>query len=191
MADWYNPAHLALSALGAVHDQTALPWWVTIAATTIALRVALLPAAVYSIRNNAQIAALKPQMDAIKLRTRAAQASGLSVETARAEEAAQLQALFTKHECNPFRGFIMPVVQAPFMISFFFALKSFEDPSRCPTATEGGIGWFADLTAPDGLLLLPALSAASFLATFEVASRGGEMVSQLVVSEGVSERASQ
>ena len=45
MADWYNPAHLALSALGAVHDQTALPWWVTIAATTIALRVALLPAA--------------------------------------------------------------------------------------------------------------------------------------------------
>ena len=70
----------------------------------------------YSRRNHAQIAALKPQMDAIKLRTRAAQASGLSVETARAEEAAQLQALFTKHECNPFRGFIMPVVQAPFMI---------------------------------------------------------------------------
>jgi YidC/Oxa1 family membrane protein insertase len=128
-------------------------------------------------RNNSTIAMLQPQMDAIKLRTQAAQASGLSVETARAEEAAQLQALFNKHDCNPFRGLLMPAIQAPFMISLFFALKGMEDPVTWPVAQLGGMAWFTDLTAPDELLILPALSAAGFLATFEVASRGGsEMV---------------
>jgi YidC/Oxa1 family membrane protein insertase len=163
-----------------MHDVTAMPIWLSIVATTMLLRIGLLPAMVYTMRNNAKLQGLQPQMDAIKVRTQAAQASGLSMETARAEETAQLQALFKRHDCNPFRGLLMPVVQAPFMISLFFALKSLEDPAVWPMAQLGGLAWFTDLTAPDELMVLPALSAAGFLATFEVASRGGsDMVRSL------------
>ena len=86
---------------------------------------------------------LRRQIDAIGVRV---QTSGLSIEAAKAEQSAQLVALFKKHNTHPLYGLVMPFAQAPLLISMFFGLRSIGD--YFPASATGGAYWFTDLTIP-------------------------------------------
>lgn len=45
-----GPTDLALQLLDSIHMLSGLPWWATIVTATFALRSALLPVALYSVR---------------------------------------------------------------------------------------------------------------------------------------------
>ena len=162
---WW-PSDLMLQLLNDVHLTLDVPWWGAIALTTVAMRLLLSPLQVMSMKNLANIQRLKPEMDAIAARLHT---SGLSDETAKAEYAAQSKELYAVNECHPYRSLIMPVVQMPFAMALFFALKDMAE--TFPSVADGGALWFADLSTADASLYLPILSSAAFLATVELSQK--------------------
>lgn len=48
--------------LTTVHDTTGLPWWATLAATTVSVRLLITPFQIYQSKNIAKMAAIKPQV---------------------------------------------------------------------------------------------------------------------------------
>jgi len=69
-------------------------------------------------------------------------------------------------DCNPLQSLLLPVVQFPTFMSMFFALKKIPEVYPEEIAT-GGILWFHNLAASDPYLILPLISAGSFLAMIE------------------------
>lgn len=96
---------------------TGLEWWLAICATTIGVRACLTPLTIWHMKNTVTMANLKPATDAINVRI---QTSGLSIETAKAEQTAQLNALFKKHDTHPFYAFVMPIVQVMSEVDYHY-----------------------------------------------------------------------
>ncbi|MEE6528517.1 hypothetical protein FKM82_030912, partial [Ascaphus truei] len=71
-----------------------------------------------------------------------------------------------KHDVNPLRGFLVPLVQAPIFISFFVALRKMSY-LPVPSMQSGGIWWFSDLTAADPFYILPVIVTFSMWAVLE------------------------
>ncbi|KAK9091567.1 hypothetical protein Sjap_024744 [Stephania japonica] len=61
--EWYDPAvRMVVDLLDGYHDLTGLPWWITIASSTLALRVVLLPVLVVQLKKLKRIAELFPKL---------------------------------------------------------------------------------------------------------------------------------
>ncbi|CAI6009614.1 unnamed protein product [Closterium sp. NIES-65] len=58
--------------IGAVHDVAGLPWWLSIAAATVGIRLILLPAFVYQVRSTVKMALIKPEMERLLNKVKAA-----------------------------------------------------------------------------------------------------------------------
>jgi YidC/Oxa1 family membrane protein insertase len=82
----------------------------------------------------------------------------------------EMQSLFVKYKVNPFRSLMMPFVQLPIFISFFFGLK--EMGTYFPALATGGAYWFTDLSAADPYMIFPVANAVSFLLMVEMGSDG-------------------
>lgn len=164
----FTPVGALEAFLEAINVTTGLPWWGTIAATTILVRFALLPIVVRVQRNAAALQALNPQVNEHMAQIQAAQLTG-DVDAVR-QQSQELQALFKKNNCHPFLSFTLPLVQMPVMVSFFMALKSMSE-LPVPGFQTGGLAWFADLAVSDPYYILPFISGASMLSIMETASR--------------------
>ncbi|KAG0279437.1 Mitochondrial inner membrane protein oxa1l, partial [Linnemannia exigua] len=134
----FSPVGALESVLEAVHISTGLPWWATIAATTVAIRTALVPFIVKLQGNTARLH----------------------------------NELFAKNDCNPLKSLMLPLLQAPVMISFYLALRDMAN-LPVPQFKEGGIAWFTDLTIADPTYVLPVASSLGFLAIMELGSEAG------------------
>lgn len=77
--------------------------------------------------------------------------------------------LFEDNKCGPLRGLMLPLIQMPLFISFFFALRGMA-AAGLPDFTTGGIAWFTNLSVPDPTYVLPIVSAAATLAVLQVRS---------------------
>ena len=138
-------------------------------ATTVVARTLLLPLVIRSMQNAARLSNIKPEMDALTTQMNAAMKNG---DTANATLfSAELQQLFKKHNCSPLRGFVIPLVQAPIFVSFFFGIRKMAELPVISMKT-GGLFWFTDLTIPDPYYILPVLTAATFLTTIELGTDG-------------------
>lgn len=83
----------------------------------------------------------------------------------------ELRSLYKRSNCSPFRGLMMPIIQAPIFISFFLGIRKMAE-LPVESMKTGGFGWLTDLTAMDPYYILPVLSAASFLVTIELGTDG-------------------
>lgn len=144
------------------HLTTGLPWYLTIAAVVVGIRILLLPIMVNGIANNARLAHIQPMMMAniqkikkAKMENNVLEAQRLQIET---------KNLMVDNNCSPWRGLIPPLAQMPLFICFFFALRGMAN-SGLPDLKTGGAAWFMDLSAADPYYVLPGLST---LATFAV-----------------------
>ena len=57
-----DPFALVQQGITTMHVHTGLPWWLAVAGSAVALRVALLPAAWYQLRELRRFIALRPQV---------------------------------------------------------------------------------------------------------------------------------
>jgi YidC/Oxa1 family membrane protein insertase len=162
------PSHLAIKLVEQIHVTADVPYWVAIAATTLAVRVLLLPLAVKTLRNSSRMAHMKPELDIVQGRMKADPlfASDAAVQKRYKE---QMNALFAKYDCNPFKSLLFPLAQMPLFISFFIGLKSMPE---FLDVTTGGALWFTDLSIPDSSLALPIVTAATFLCMLEIGADG-------------------
>lgn len=83
----------------------------------------------------------------------------------------------TRHGAR-FSPMMLPLVQMPFFIFFFLALRDLA--AWNPELLTGGTLWFPDLSASDSLARLPILTSALMLATLELGTEGGGTQSPLM-----------
>ncbi|KAF9914897.1 Mitochondrial inner membrane protein oxa1l [Lobosporangium transversale] len=166
----FTPVGGLETVLEAVHISTGLPWWGTIAVTTVMIRTALVPFIVKLQGNTARLHNVKPQLERLTENMKLAKENNDTAAMARFS--AQTQELFAKHDCNPVKSLMLPLMQAPIMISFYLALRDMAH-LPVPQFKEGGIGWFTDLTVADPTYALPVMSSLGFLAIMELGSEAG------------------
>ncbi|KAG0255772.1 Mitochondrial inner membrane protein oxa1l [Actinomortierella ambigua] len=166
----FSPVGFLETVLEAIHVSTALPWWATIAVTTVMIRTAMVPFMVKIQGNTARLHNVKPELDRLTENMRLAKESNDSQALARFS--AETQELFKKHDCNPIKSLALPLIQAPVMISFYLALRDMA-ALPVPQFQDGGALWFKDLTIADPTYVLPVVSSLGFLAIMELGGEGG------------------
>uniref|UniRef100_A0A2P2KI40 Membrane insertase YidC/Oxa/ALB C-terminal domain-containing protein n=1 Tax=Rhizophora mucronata TaxID=61149 RepID=A0A2P2KI40_RHIMU len=82
-----------------------------------------------------------------------------------AEGQKEMQKLFKEHGVSPFTPLKGLLIQGPIFVSFFLAISNMVE--KVPSFKTGGAFWFADLTTPDSLYILPVLTGFSFLINVE------------------------
>lgn len=126
---------------------------------------------VTGIANNARLALIQPRMMANinKIKALKADPNANQMEVQRIQ--LDTRQLLIDNNCNPLRGLILPLVQMPLFITFFFALRGMAT-SGLPDFATGGAAWFTDLSMPDPYYVLPVLSSAATLAVLQVGEFG-------------------
>ena len=161
----WSPLNVAQYLLEVVHVGTGLPWWATIAATTVVVRLALAPVVVRLQANAVKINNLRPETDPMVKKIEEARQTG---NTALATTtSARMMALYQKHDCNPVKMLFMPFIQIPIFITFFITLRRMTELPVAGMSTEG-IFWFQNLTVPDPYYALPVLASLSFMTIMQV-----------------------
>jgi YidC/Oxa1 family membrane protein insertase len=105
---------LFLPILEFFHDDLKLPWGVAIIVLTICLRLAVLPLGVKSFKSMRGLQAIAPQMKALQVKYKDDK-QRLQQETMK---------LYSENKVNPFGSCLPIVVQIPFLISFYYMLRT-------------------------------------------------------------------
>ena len=164
----YTPSHICMSLIENAHTMGDVPYWVAIAGLTVALRTFLLPVAIKTVQNSARMAALRPDMQV--LQEAFTKNPNQNDNAVRLKFQTEMKGLFKKHKVNPFQAMMMPLIQLPLFLSFFFGLQSMGE--FFPAFSQGGTLWFTDLSSGDPYLILPLYNAASFLLMIEMGAGG-------------------
>ncbi|KAM9251665.1 mitochondrial inner membrane protein OXA1L [Cariama cristata] len=166
----FTPVGLVQNFLQFLHLDVGLPWWGAIAVGTLGARLALLPLLVRGQREAARLAAHMPQLQLLSQRLAEARRGSDQFRVTRAYS--ELAAYQKRHDVNPLRGFLVPLVQTPLFVSFFLALQKMA-AAPVPGLHRGGLAWFPDLAAPDPFYVLPLLVTASTWLVLEVGAETG------------------
>lgn len=166
---WYSFPGWIRDALLGMHEITGLPWWASIMALTLSMRLALLPLVIRNLKHASRMQAVAPQMQGLMKRMTDAKAAGDA--TAMGVVQKKLLELFKEHDVSPFRSFLLPMIQVPFFLSMFYALRKLAY-LPFPQLKEGGFGWVTDLTVPDPLYILPVTSIAFQILVLKLGADG-------------------
>ncbi|KAE8183600.1 hypothetical protein A4X06_0g8895 [Tilletia controversa] len=167
---WWPPVGWIQTFLDYMTTTTGLPWWATIIGTTISLRLCLAPLLIYVQGNTIRLANIQPKLQGIMNDLSHAKATGdMALLQANSQKA---QMLFRDNDCHPLRSFLLPLVQMPIFVSFFFALRGLAN-AGLPSLKDGGLGWFTDLTLADPYYVLPVASSALTLLVLETGAETG------------------
>jgi YidC/Oxa1 family membrane protein insertase len=165
LASSFTPVGWIQSLLEINHVMLGLPWWGTIAATTIFVRFLVLPLTIKSQRAMGKMAVLRPQIEPIQEQMQHFKKLGDSQGVA--QQAQKLQILFKNAGINPLSAAAYGFAQAPIFISFFLAVRKMGD-LPVPGFESGGMYWFHDLSLADPYYILPIVSSMGMIAGFEV-----------------------
>nr|AWV66674.1 phosphoinositide 3-kinase regulatory subunit 4 [Brachionus koreanus] len=160
LASSWTPVGWIQSLLEIFHVDLGLPWFQAIALFAVCLRTFLLPINVKAQRNSAKLRKIAPEMGQLNEKLSNAKMTGNNLEVARAtHEYVQ----FMKSNQIGFGSMLVPLIQFPFVVSTFIAIRK-----MCKLPVEsmetGGALWFTDLTIADPYFILPTVATASILA---------------------------
>eukprot|EP00850_Spirogloea_muscicola_P003216 SM000013S26385 [mRNA] locus=s13:96603:100599:+ [translate_table: standard] len=163
-----GPVDAAAAALDAVHALTGAPWWVVLAASTVAIRAALVPLVLKSATVGACFGRLGPQLPP-PLPTLG---SGVGVR-----EQLRLFERRRKELGAPSALWLVVPPLAPTLLLWAALVRHMALQCRDGFATGGAL-WFVDLTAqPQGALgfILPTFIAVSYFTNVQVSFQGAEL----------------
>ncbi|KAA1128202.1 hypothetical protein PGTUg99_005447 [Puccinia graminis f. sp. tritici] len=158
------------NVLCTLHDQLALPWFLTIPVVIVGLRTLLIPINVWSMRIGARNMIVKPSLDLkiskIKeLQTRGEQHKALAAQN-------ELRAFMKQEGFRPLAPLGLPLLQGSLFVSFFWALREMGSHHLPSLTTEGAL-WFTDLTLAGPWYGLPLIASGLTLLSVETASEMG------------------
>ncbi|CAH2294532.1 mitochondrial inner membrane OXA1L [Pelobates cultripes] len=165
-----TPVGMVQNFLEFLHVGVGLPWWGAIVTGTVIARVLVFPLMAKGLREAAKLNNHMPQINAFTTRMNEAKQSGNKFEFSKAYS--DLTLYQKKHDVNPLRGFLVPLVQAPVFISFFMALRQMSY-LPVPSLQTGGLWWFTDLTAADPFYILPVFVTCTMWAVLELGAESG------------------
>lgn len=166
MAQGWGPTSLMETYFEYVHVYTGLPWWGTIVACTVLLRVVLLPLFVKAAVNNAKMAPIQPKLK--QLMNDASTAESIFEKTNLMKERKDLM---KEHGVSLGSSFLS-FAQLPFAYGIFQGLRKMAAHPVDGFTTQGAL-WFTDLSQPDPYLGLQALSALLIVAFFRMGGDTG------------------
>uniref|UniRef100_A0A1A8FP00 Oxidase (Cytochrome c) assembly 1-like n=2 Tax=Nothobranchius korthausae TaxID=1143690 RepID=A0A1A8FP00_9TELE len=166
----YTPVGLVQNLLEFFHLDLGLPWWGAIVAGTILARLAVFPIIVKGQREAAKLNNVLPEITKLTSKMTEAKQSGNKYEFAKAYS--DLNLYQRRHDVNPIRGFLVPLVQTPVFISFFVALRKMAY-LPVPSLQTGGFLWFLDLTAADPFYILPLATTGTMFFVMELGAESG------------------
>jgi YidC/Oxa1 family membrane protein insertase len=164
----WKASHIAMYYIDQIHVISGLPYWGSIIAATIGLRIMLLPIAISSQKNAGRLTQLRPHMDKLQERMKLDPRLEANDQKAQLQYKQEAQALFKKYKVNPAMAFMMPLAQMPIFFSFYFGMT--EMGTYFPAMSLGGAYWFTDLCLPDETYYLPLMNSALFMLMGEVGS---------------------
>ncbi|XP_053824604.1 mitochondrial inner membrane protein OXA1L isoform X2 [Vidua chalybeata] len=153
-----SPVGMIQNLLEFLHLDLGLPWWGAIAAGTVGARILLLPLVLRGQREAARLSQHLPQLQ--RLSQRVAEARRGSDPNQVAVAYSELVSYQRRHNVNPLRGFLVPLVQGM-------------AAAPVPGLLRGGLGWFPDLASPDPFYVLPVLVTASTWLVLELGAETG------------------
>uniref|UniRef100_A0A3B4B3K4 Membrane insertase YidC/Oxa/ALB C-terminal domain-containing protein n=1 Tax=Periophthalmus magnuspinnatus TaxID=409849 RepID=A0A3B4B3K4_9GOBI len=166
----HTPVGLVQNLLEFMHVDLGLPWWGAIVVGTVLARLLVFPVIVKGQREAAKLNNVLPEMTKLTNRMNEAKQSGNKFDFAKAYS--DLNLFQKKHDVNPLRGFLIPVVQAPIFISFFIALRKMAY-LPVPSMQTGGMLWFPDLTIADPYYILPIAVTGTMFLILELGAESG------------------
>ncbi|XP_077401466.1 mitochondrial inner membrane protein OXA1L [Vanacampus margaritifer] len=166
----HTPVGVIQNLLEFVHMDMGLPWWAAIVFGTVVARLAVFPVIVKGQREAAKLNNVMPEMNRLSGRMTEAKQSGNKFEFSKAYT--EFTLFQKKHDINPLRGFLIPVVQAPIFISFFMALRQMSY-LPVPSMQAGGALWFPDLTMADPFYILPLAVTGTMFFIVELGAESG------------------
>ncbi|KAI8646218.1 60Kd inner membrane protein-domain-containing protein [Parasitella parasitica] len=183
------PAVLAAneSILYSIHN-TGMPWWATIAASTLLLRTTMtLPIAIYQQRSIGTMINLAPMVQswAETLKVQLAKENrqhGWPYQKYQQELQKQyrrkVKSIYAHHGCARWKLLLLPWIQIPLFVSMSLTLRHLTayplpwlgQTSDLPASglSDGGLAWFVDLTAVDPTMAVPIMIGAGNLINVEV-----------------------
>ena len=116
-------------------------WGLTIIVFTIMIKLLFWPVTAKSFKSMAAMRKITPELNEVKE----------IYKDDRQKQANETMKLMKKHGANPLGGCLPILIQMPFFIGFFFALREMVE------LRHSELGFWADLSAPDPYFVLPAL----------------------------------
>lgn len=161
----YSPIGLIQSSMELIYNTTGWPWWGTIIAATLCIRVCFLPVTFYLQKNSIKMHNVNPKVKQMKENQQMYMLGG-DVEMAN-HERNKMNAVFKENGVRPVMALVPAVFQGIVMVSFFIAMRRMANAPVTSMMTGGAL-WFPDLTAADPSFILPIMSSAAFLISLEV-----------------------
>lgn len=158
------------NVLCALHDQLALPWFLTIPVVIVALRTALIPINIWSMRIGARNMVIKPSIDVKISKIKELQTGGEQRKALLAQN--ELRAYMKQEGFRPLAPLGLPLLQGSLFVSFFWALREMGS-HHLPSLTAEGALWFSDLTLAGPWYGLPLIASGLTLLSVETASEMG------------------
>lgn len=160
-----NPATIFAHTLETINSVSGFGWPATIISFTLGMRMLIFPAFVKQTKSTIMASNLKDEVNAYQTRIQNFRANNQFPEAK--QELQDMYTFLRKNNCHPIRTIVLSLLPVPFFMSTFFALRNM---ARQPIESfiDGGAGWFANLAESDPLFILPIISCASLLASFEV-----------------------
>jgi len=116
-------------------------WGLTIIIFTVFIKLLFWPVTAKSFRSMAALRKITPELNELKER----------YKDDRQKQGTETMKLMQKHGANPLGGCLPLLVQMPFFIGFFFALREMVE------LRHSELGFWTDLSVPDPYFILPAL----------------------------------
>lgn len=164
----WGPTTLMLNTLEYIHVYSGLPWWASIMATVVGVRVLLLRWHVQSSDIMARMALVGDEMKPLQEKMRAAHAAGDSL--AQAAHTQELRALYSAAGIKPLKMLAPIVIQGVLGYGMFRLINGLSQ-LPVPGMEEGGMLWFTDLTVTDPFRILPIASGALLYWVMRVCSK--------------------
>ncbi|EDO18679.1 hypothetical protein Kpol_1055p34 [Vanderwaltozyma polyspora DSM 70294] len=165
---WTWPPDLIQHFLEYIHVYTGLPWWGTICAATLLVRLAMFPLYVKSSDTIARNSRIKPELDIV---TKDLMSAGTLLESQTI--ALKRKKLLADNGIQT-RWLAAPMLQLPVALGFFSGIRAMANYPVDGFTTQG-LSWFTDLTQADPYLGLQFITA-GVLMTFT--RLGGETGAQ-------------
>lgn len=180
-------------ALEMFHHYSYIPWWATIACTTLVLRTAItLPLSIKQNKLTAKMELLKPALKEITDAVRhniivRGQRDGKGKAEIQRELFKELrlytQDFYSRNGVSPWKLFLLPWTQLPLWITVSFALRNISGcvPTDTSAASDAvylpstgveteGLLWFSNLSVPDPYFAIPAVLLLTNLLNIELST---------------------
>jgi YidC/Oxa1 family membrane protein insertase len=148
-----------------LHDQLALPWFLTIPVVIVGLRTVLIPINIWSMRIGARNMTVKPSLDIKISKIKELQTRGEQHKALLAQN--ELRAYMKQEGFRPLAPLGLPLLQGSLFVSFFWALREMGS-HHLPSLTAEGALWFSDLTLAGPWYGLPLIASGLTLLSVEV-----------------------